>query len=153
MNPTFTIIAFILGLVGTTLGITNGIRQILASRVRLRVRCYGLSIVQTNNTIQPCFCVEIANLSSFPITASKVNFISVNASKSQMGFIENKCLDGKVLPRRVDPRDSIIVCYKDASKMAWQTDYVVVETACGEKRQGSLREWKRLHSKEEGKES
>jgi hypothetical protein len=150
MNPTLTIVAFILGLVGTVLGITNGVRQILASRVRLRVKCYGLAVIQPDKTIQSWFCVEIANLSSFPITATKVNFIHINDPRMIMSMLDDGCFDGKRLPRRIDPRDSIIICYKrDVSTMLNQSHHVLVETACGEKRKGSLREWKKIHLKEE----
>jgi hypothetical protein len=69
-----------------------------------------------------------------------------------MGMRDDGCFDGKHLPCRIDPRDSVIVCfknYKSAETMLRQSAHVVVETACGEKRKGSLREWKKIDSKEE----
>ena len=110
-------------------------------------------MIQLGDRIDRLFCIEIANLSSFPITATKIHFIPKGKQRFVMSMVDDGCFDGKRLPRRVDPRDSIIICYKNyenAQTMLRQSAHVLVETACGEKRKGSLREWLKLHSNEEG---
>ena len=151
MSPAFTIVGFVLGAIGAVLGAVNVIRQLLATRLRLRVRCYALALIQPNNQLDSCFCVEIANLSAFPVTITKINFKPKLRRLGSMSMVDNGCLDGRPLPRRIESRDSIQVCYKNldrAELMLRQSEYALICTACGETRKGSLHEWHK-HSPEQ----
>jgi hypothetical protein len=135
----FAVTSFVLGLIGATLGVVNSVRQLLAARVRMRIRCYFLTIIQPGDKLESCFCIEIANLSAFPLTVTKIHFKPKNRQIGLMWMLDDGCLDGEKLPRRIDPRDSIQVCYKNvkgAEIMLGQTEFALVETACGEMRKG-----------------
>jgi len=126
--------SFALGLIGTILGVVNFARDILSSRVRLRVSCYPLAILQPGNTIKECACVEVVNLGSFPITLKDIVFEPLSERHNRMTMANNGCLNGKHLPVRIEPHDSEQICYfnhEAAATMIKQCRRVVVETACG----------------------
>src|SRR5580698_5481803 len=106
MSQTLAIVGFVLGTIGTALGVMNSARQLW---VRLRIRCYGLTMIESESKIESKFCVEITNLSAFPITVAKVGFKPKSQQLGMFTVLDSNCLDGKRLPRRVDPRDSIQV--------------------------------------------
>jgi len=125
----------------TIWNIVNAFRQWLSSRVRLSVRCYPLALIQPGNSINEYVCVEIVNLSSFPVTIKEVAFELHGSRPKRVGISGGACLNGKQLPLRIDPRDSVQVCYPNlsaASTAIQQSRRVIVETACHEVRFGSL---------------
>jgi hypothetical protein len=146
MRLTFSSVTFVLASIGAVLGVINGVRQILSARIRLRIRCYPLNILKTDTLIETYACVEVANAGSFPVTIKEVSFQSIANPKGHRIDNRKRNLDGKPLPLRVEPHDSIQVLFPDGelmSEVIKQSKRVVVETACGEKRYGSLRQWQR----------
>lgn len=133
----------VLGAAGTTLGIVNGVRQIVSARVRLRIRSYPLhQIAPPSETFA---CVEIANVGSFPVTIKEVAFKLISYPGQTINF-GKRCSDGIRLPKRLEPHDAIQVCfpYEGMPELIAQSEYIVVETACGEIRRGKLDYWRRM---------
>lgn len=135
----------VLGAAGTTLGIVNGVRQIVSARVRLRIKSYPLHVRQTDTKTESFACVEIANVGSFPVTIKEVAFKLISYPGQTLDF-RKRCLDGSRLPKRLESHDSIQVCfpYEGMPELIVQSEYIVVETACGEVRRGKLDYWRRI---------
>jgi hypothetical protein len=144
----FALATFGLGIIGTFLGITNFIRALISDRVRLRIRCYPLAIINPGNVVEEICCVEVVNLSSFPVTLKEVALEppSPFLRRHRERFVNMiyACRNGERLPVRIDPRDSVQVYYKNKSAMEMlikQSHQVIAETACGKICYGSLRKY------------
>ena len=141
----FEFITFGLGAVGTVLGITNGLRQIIAARVRLLVKCYPLMILE-NAGDKSFLCVEVINVGSFPVSIKEVGF-RLKEGKSRMTNSLKRTIDGKSLPARVESHDSTQICFSNLEhwrEVLANSSEIVVETACGTERRGSLKSWRRM---------
>ena len=139
-----TIITVALGAIGTTLGVVNFIRDIMSSRVRLRIRCYPFAILQPGNILDNIGCVEVVNLSSFPVTLKEVAFEPRVRQSGRFTVRNDGCLNDKRLPVRIDPRDSVQIIYKDKNSletMVKQSRRVIAETACGKICFGKLKHY------------
>jgi hypothetical protein len=140
---------FALGLIGTVLSIVNFIRAVVSSRVRLRVRCYPLAILNPGNTIKECACVEVVNLGSFPVTLKEIAFEPCAGLPhgGKMTMRNDGCLNGKYLPVRIEPHDSVQVFYSNlesATTMIKQCRRAIVETACGKIHFGELKTFQEI---------
>lgn len=74
MPPALLWVSFVLASIGAVLGIINGFRQYVSGNVRLRIKCYPLTILQPADRIETSVGVEIANAGSFPVTIKEVTF-------------------------------------------------------------------------------
>lgn len=138
LTTNFTLATFALGVVGTVLGVTNFVREIISSRVRLRIKCYPLAIFKSVTDIEEVGCIEVVNLSSYPITLKEVGFEPrvplLERQRGRFTMVNNGCRNGKQLPVRIDPRDSVEVYYKNKNGlelMIKQSRRIIVETTCG----------------------
>lgn len=149
-NPTtFEWVTFTLGTTGAVLGIIATVRSLASTRVRLKIKSYPLTIHEGNDEFVQYACVEIANTGSFPVTIKEVSF----EKKGQFTISDflKRCIDKKPLPRRLDSRDSIQVCFPNletTQKQIDTSDRILVETACGTRRYGSLKEWRKIRERE-----
>ncbi|MGH8625237.1 MAG: hypothetical protein ACREYC_08205 [Gammaproteobacteria bacterium] len=100
-------LAFGLGLLGTVLGVINLWRTFDRDRVKLRVTPKVAYPVNMGDD-RPRLCVEVVNLSTFPVTVSDVGF-TVWFSRSRMAIIDPILLDRKPWPRRLEPREAFTV--------------------------------------------
>ncbi len=114
--------SFLLGAVGTTLGIVNFLRDIARSRVRLRVIPKlsfsvdgGLLSFTTSKHLagrislgdQNYLGIEVVNLSAFPVTIEEIGFCDKDPRKSERSVIRVPLLpNGESWPVRLEPRAS-----------------------------------------------
>lgn len=147
MPPWLQWTSFLLGLAGTTIGVMTGVRQILAARVKLRIRTYPLHVIERDGPGKTFVCVEIANPRGFPVTIKAVAFEPLDRPGSRMIDTTVRCLDGSPLPKRLEGKESIQVCFSEYDIIAeWirVSRRVVVDTACGETRYGDFSEWRKM---------
>lgn len=127
LNDWATLIAIITGVVGAMLGGTNFLLRFLEKRVRLRVVPQiafdvGQNIVMTGDRPMGRFrdylkggktlrlCVEITNLSEFPITVAQVGFSRKGRHQDRLHFVvPDVTPSSKSWPVRLDPRESCTV--------------------------------------------
>ncbi len=143
----FQLVSFGLALLGSILGLIQTVLQFTKTRVRMRVRCYPLAELKPGNVIKEYACVEVANLSAFPITIKSISFEHRMKQSGCMSVLGGACLDGKRLPLRVDPRDAIQVCYDNIDGIVCtikQCSRVIVKTACGATRFGQLKSYQHI---------
>ena len=150
MPPALLWVSFVLASVGAILGIINGVRQYMSGTVRLRIKCYPLTILQPADRIENSVCVEIANAGSFPVTIKEVSF-DIIANPKGRRIDHRKCdIKGNRLPIRVESHDAIQIIFPDFDYMVDNviktSNRVIVDTACGQTQYCSLGEWHRVGS-------
>jgi hypothetical protein len=131
-DPVTTICAII----GAGLGVFNFIQGWQQRRVRLSVIPRMFSIERgafkySTNELLPrgIPCIEVVNLSGFPITIKDVGF-TVEGSTGRMALLDPK------LPQRLDSRASFIFHAKDGVRIPWNIRKAYATTECGETRYG-----------------
>ena len=104
---TIAVVGAVFGLIGTLLGILNTWRAFDRDRVKLRVvPKRAVPVGGLDN--RPRACIDITNLSTFPITVSQVGFL-FRDSTNRGALIDPLMLDGGSFPRRLEPRTSFSV--------------------------------------------
>jgi len=112
------------GILGAVLGIINTWNQVSKNRLRLRVRPYLAVVEQMRNgqyvgivrhsgkpfpsDLMQHLCVEVVNLSSFPVTISEVGFGRRDDEGGRHVVIPFDRF-GDQLPKRLEPRESMSV--------------------------------------------
>jgi hypothetical protein len=148
MPPALLWVSFVLASIGALLGIINGFRQYVSGNVRLRIKCYPLTILQPADRIETSVCVEIANAGSFPVTIKEVTFDNITNPKGRRIDHRKRDIKGNRLPIRVESHDAIQIIFPDFEFMVDNviktSNRVIVDTACGHSRYCSLREWHRV---------
>lgn len=119
-------ITIILATTGTVLGIINSVIQLNKNRVILKVipksalldkvhfngelltRAMGMVNTTGKEAINKndCVCIEVINLSSFPVTISEVGFTLKHSKGLRIVMTKPITLNKKSLPRRLDSRES-----------------------------------------------
>ena len=143
-----------LGTTGTVLGILTGLQQLRSSRVRFLVKCYPLCVREADDRFVEYLCIEVANLGAFPVTVKKVAFEMADARGVLLSDTNAKCLDGRYLPCRIEPHDSIVVCFPGCTRWLRQLHMfrrAVVETACCQTRYGGLEKLREIAERAEKK--
>jgi len=128
---------FVLGAIGTALGIMNAITQ---RRVRLVVRPASDVGIKMDR-------IEIVNLSSFPVTINEVGFclIGGGAARPRHFKISQPIRsDGGNWPRRLQSREAATVGFepRDAIHAREEVCGVYARTSCGKTVQCSRRDYR-----------
>jgi hypothetical protein len=148
MPPALLWVSFALASIGAVLGIINGVRQYLSGNVRLRIKCYPLTILQVGDQLASYVCVEIANAGTFPVTIKEVVFDNILNPKGRRIDHRKRDLKGNRLPIRIESHDAIQILFPDFDFMVDNViktaNQVVAETACGHTQYYSLHEWHRV---------
>jgi hypothetical protein len=119
--------------VGAVLGIMNTANAMSQRRVRVRVTP---AYVTTPEKSPLGFSIEVINLSTFPITVAEVGFAV--GRKSRAPVQRPQFLDGKSLPRRLEPREAISAMLGPADfPMGIKVGDAYARTACGRTIYGS----------------
>jgi hypothetical protein len=96
-----------IAVLGAVLGIINTWRNIDGSRVKLKVTpAHVIPVGAANPSLT--FCIEVTNLSMFPVTICDVG-VFYRGTKKRASFIQPIFADGGTWPRRLDARASITV--------------------------------------------
>jgi hypothetical protein len=134
-------VTLILATIGTVLGCINTLVLLDNRRVRLRVVPRsaipghgGVLTTSTQHVPGGRVCIEVTNLSSFPLTIDEVGYTL--PSRARFAFIKPILLDSKGWPRRLEPRDSVTV-YGDVADVPRNIGKAFARTACGLKRFGN----------------
>jgi len=142
MDVTTLIIAVIgavCGILGAVLGVIHTLHQLGKSRVRLRVVPKQAHYVGRAGMSGPLMCIEVINLSDFPVTVSDVGFTSGTVKDARLAVIQPILHDGGSWPRRLDSRESVTVyCSQDLryEKGLERVSRAYVQTDCGEVKYG-----------------
>ena len=138
MGDTVTII---LATVGTVLGCVNTVVLLNNRRVCLKVvpqssfvEGDGIWSNRTRHMAGAHVCIEVINLSEFPVTITEVGYTM--PSHKRLSITKPILLDGKGWPRKLEPRDSVSV-YADVSEIPAGVRKSFARTACGVMRFGS----------------
>ena len=121
-------------ILGAALGIMNTWNSFDQRRVRMRVRPAHAIVPYSDH---PHFCVEVINLSGFPITVSEVGFTLKGAKR--MPICRLTFLDGRALPRRLEAREAMTAYFDPTELMALTMSLgkAYARTSCGEQVVGS----------------
>lgn len=110
MNATFTFaqaLTLSIAVIGAVLGIINTWQAVDKSRLKLKVTpAHAIPIGDVNPRLT--FCVEVVNLSAFPVSICDVG-VFYRGTKQRGSVIQPVFSDGGTWPRRLEPRSSITV--------------------------------------------
>jgi len=96
-----------IALVGAVLGVINTWYGLDKARVKLKVvPANAIPLGGANPALR--FCIEVTNLSGFPVTISDVG-VFFRGTDSRGSFVMPVLLDGGAWPRRLEPRSSVTV--------------------------------------------
>jgi hypothetical protein len=130
-----------LATVGTVLGCINTFVLLNNRRVRLRVvpksAILGGGGVLTHSMEHmpgATVCIEVVNLSSFPVTISGVGYTL--PSRRRASIVKPILLDSKGWPRRLEPREAVTV-YGDIADLPRNIGKAFATTDCGVTRLGN----------------
>lgn len=116
--------------VGAVLGVVNTLHNFNQKRVKLRV-------VPSMSTIYPSrktyMCINVVNLSAFPVTVSEVGLVGrwANPEKSLRAMVPMpKLIDGGSWPRRLESRE-VVAALVNPSEIPDDLGKVYAKTSCG----------------------
>jgi hypothetical protein len=143
------IIGAVCGICGAVLGILNTWSQLSRNRVRLKVVPKLAFMVSSNDVITASkptrlykemlasgtpsrWCIEIINLSAFPVTISSVGF--GKADKTRHVLHRPEVSPGKTWPTRLEAREAVTLYGELGGSLdpeIMQFPYAFAETDCG----------------------
>lgn len=133
-------VTIILATIGTVLGCVNTVDLLNRRRVRLRVvpksavpHHGGALTASTKHLPGGEVCIEVINLSSFPVTIDEVGFTL--PGRTRLAVIEPILPDSGGWPRRLEPREAVTV-YADTTTLSPNIGKAYARTACGVTRFG-----------------
>jgi len=130
----------ITAIVGAVLGLWNFVQNFWQKRVRLRVipklstiRGSGF-LSSTKDPIPDGFaCVEVVNLSAFPVTIAEVGFSLAGGKFDRAAVIPNPTT---LLPKRLEPRESIDIRATQSLGFPKKARRAYAQTQCKHTRYG-----------------
>jgi hypothetical protein len=137
------------GSTGVILGIINTWQQISKNAVRLKVIPRMAFMIDSNNTMtmdRPTemldvflskkrpyrLCIEVINLSSFPVTVSDAGFGDIK--KTRQFVFKPELSPGKTWPVRLDSREAVVIYFGFNTKLdvsLLKKKHAYVKTDCG----------------------
>lgn len=146
---TTSVITLIIAVVGAVLGIVNTWVQLSKNRVRMKIipkagHHLGSMFIHSvlaqstapNTPDDDRLCVEVANLSDFPVTINEVGLGSDIKFKTRH-VLTPKTLDDKPWPRRLQSRESVTVYAERKMSFCIPVKYAYATTQCGQTRYGT----------------
>lgn len=134
-------VTLILAVIGTVLGCINTFDLFNKRRVRLRVVPHsavrdrdGVWRCSTRHLSGSTVCIEVTNLSDFPVTIEEVGY--TQHAHTRLGFVRPILTDSKGWPRRLEARDSVSV-YANIEDIPHDIGKAFARTACGVTRFGN----------------
>jgi hypothetical protein len=120
-----------IALLGAVLGVINTWRGLDQSRVKLRVvPAHAIPVGAVDPSID--FCIEVTNLSAFPVTLREIGLLFRGAEERAVFTINPLLLDGGPWPRRLEPRSSVTVYgHKPDARFAQHVRCAYAKTECG----------------------
>ena len=149
MQHSFTIadgITLSIAVLGAVLGIINTWKSF--DRDRLKLKVIPKHAIPVGNLVDQNirFCVEVINLSTFPVTVCEIGMLFHNTDRR--GAVLNPIvIDGKPFPRRLEPRTSFTVYLRHEAfqnEHGYRIKCAYAETDCGERVKGNSPALKQL---------
>jgi len=112
---TLQAVTLAIAMLGAVLGVLNTWHALDRDRVKLRV------VPKTAFGVGPMvdprvrLCIEVVNLSAFPITVSQVGFLQ-RGSKERLVLLRPILIDGGTFPRRLESRASVTVYFEPGTE-------------------------------------
>lgn len=140
------IIGSFLGIVGSLFGIVNFIRDLDKTRVKLKVFPKIGIFLENESKIIERLCIEIVNLSGFPVNIKDAGFVLHNPKGPKLFSLRPDVLYSGKLPHKVESRASITVFDKNNPLMDTAKNVVAayVITECGIEIRGKNKNWEAL---------
>lgn len=121
---------------GAVLGIINTWQGLDKNRVKLKVIPKG-AIPVGGADPRLTFCIEVTNLSTFPITISDVG-VFYHGTDKRGSIVTPFLIDGGAWPRRLEPRSSVTVySQKPTSSAEHKIRCAYARTDCGTTKTGT----------------
>lgn len=89
----------------------------------------------------PCVCVDVVNLSAFPVTITEIGFHRRDGKR--YSILDQPLTNGMPLPQRLEPRESITAYFPPAIDLRVVTT-AFARTSCGMVQDGDSANWKEL---------
>jgi hypothetical protein len=148
VSDNFTVVNGItlsIAVLGAALGIINTWKSI--DRDRLKLKVIPKHAIHIGDIIdqQIRFCIDIINLSTFPVTITEVGVLFHNTD--ERGVIINPIIiDGGSFPRRLEPRTSFTVYspYELQNEHGYKVKCAYATTDCGKRIRGNSPALKQL---------
>ncbi|QLG88023.1 hypothetical protein HQ393_06975 [Chitinibacter bivalviorum] len=123
-------ITFAIAILGAALGLINTWHNLDKARVKLIVQPkHAVAFGGADENLN--FCIEITNLSSFPVTLSETGVL-YHGTMSRGVIIQPVLLDGGPWPRRLEPRSSVSIYAQNPAKNSERLiRCAYAKTACG----------------------
>ncbi|MCK4912649.1 MAG: hypothetical protein KAS05_02895 [Candidatus Omnitrophica bacterium] len=129
---------FIIATIGVVLGITNFIRSLFKDRVKIKVSPVINLFIENpegKNDIVSRVCIEVVNLSEFPITIHEVGFTTnIYKKEGKISFLDKQIVQGGKLPRKMESRTAITIYHPLPNMFKEDVDKIVgayATTQCG----------------------
>lgn len=139
MDP-ISIISAAAGVIGTAISVLSFKQTVSGQTPKLNViPVPGWTTPQ----LIPCVCVEVVNLSSFPVTISEIGLNCHSGRRYvAIGFLTN----GSQLPQRVEPRASLTAYFLAADVDINLVTTAFAKTSCGHVQEGDSPAWRQLRN-------
>ena len=138
---TINIITFGIALLGAVLGLINTWCSYDRDRVKLKVIPKIAFPVGPIPDKRPRLCIDVVNLSMFPVTVSQLGFL-MHGTKDRLDLVIPIIIDGGKFPRRLESRSSFTAYFEPGVENGPRFKKVKIayaETECGELFRGKSR--------------
>ncbi len=149
------VIILIIAVIGAVLGIVNFIISRSKDKVKLKVfpklSCFLENDLKesTKTTVVSRVCIEVVNLSDFPVTVQEVGFTTnIYTEGGRLSFMDKKIAQEKgTLPKRMESRTSIVVYHPSPDIFKDSLEKITgayASTQCGLEFKGKNKAWLKL---------
>lgn len=129
-------ITLVVAILGAVLGVVNTWNSVNQQRLRIRVTPQH-AIPFGGADTRLTFCIQVTNLSSFPVTVAEVGFLYHGTTKKG-AYIDPFVADMGPWPRRLEARESVTVYMESPQSLnGHRIKCAYVVTGCGERRLGT----------------
>jgi hypothetical protein len=91
-----------------------------------------------------CICVEVVNLSAFPVKITDIGFNRRDGKRHSYALFGRQLFDGQRLPVRLESRDSVTAYFAAVEIHPLMATSAFAMTACGVTQKGDSAGWKDL---------
>jgi len=129
-----------------TVAIVGAVLAAVTLAITIWQRRVQLSIRPTQAVGAKSYCIEVVNLSSFPVTISKVGFRRIGATGKRRRVPINKLIVSGDWPKRLQSREAVSISFdpREDIRVREKTINVYASTSCGKIVDGSIQAFKRF---------